>query len=342
MFPIQESNPGLTHCRQILYHLSLQESPNMPLYFPICGSFLLFLFPYKTPSSAFAVEVLLFFQSYIHQPVGPHLSPPEVIPNSPLSPFQIGIFCQVKHSIVIFFSPQTSTEPALLISRWMIQLPCFLGRFLPSQGERLVSNWSVIWTTYSYMYEQVELSEAPGQGAVRTQRKTINSSREASAREVTFRGGLWWIRTSLVTQMVKRLPTMRETQVQSLGREDLLEKEMAVHSSILSWKISWMEKPGRLQSMGSQTARHEWGISLSLWWINRCSPSTGLGLREVLHGWSWVCGQEVEADKVGKEDRKQLRDHLGCQTNERGLYPVSIRKSLEVLRQRNGAVRSVF
>ena len=48
-------------------------------------------------------------------------------------------------------------------------------------------------------------------------------------------------RTSLVAQMVKRLPTMQKTRVQSLGREDLLEKEMATHSSILAWKIPWME-----------------------------------------------------------------------------------------------------
>ena len=53
---------------------------------------------------------------------------------------------------------------------------------------------------------------------------------------------LW---TSLVAQMVKRLPTMWETQVQSLGQEDL-EKEMATHSNILAWKIPWMEEPGRL------------------------------------------------------------------------------------------------
>ena len=51
--------------------------------------------------------------------------------------------------------------------------------------------------------------------------------------------------------MVKRLPTMWETQVQTLDREDLLEKEMATHYSILAWKIPWMEEPGRLQSMGS-------------------------------------------------------------------------------------------
>ena len=57
--------------------------------------------------------------------------------------------------------------------------------------------------------------------------------------------------------MVKCLPTMRETQVQSLGREDLLKKEMATHSNILAWKIPWTEDPGRLQSMGSQRVGHD-------------------------------------------------------------------------------------
>ena len=51
---------------------------------------------------------------------------------------------------------------------------------------------------------------------------------------------------SLVTQMVKHLPAMQETWVQSLGREDPLEKEMETHSSTLAWKIPWMEKRGRL------------------------------------------------------------------------------------------------
>ena len=50
---------------------------------------------------------------------------------------------------------------------------------------------------------------------------------------------------------------MQETLVQSLGREDLLEKEMATHSSVLAWKIPWTEEPGRLQSMGSQRVRHD-------------------------------------------------------------------------------------
>ena len=56
--------------------------------------------------------------------------------------------------------------------------------------------------------------------------------------------------------MVKHLPTMWETRVQSLGWEDLLEKEMATHSSILAWKIPWTEKPGRLPSMGLQRVGH--------------------------------------------------------------------------------------
>ena len=63
--------------------------------------------------------------------------------------------------------------------------------------------------------------------------------------------------TSLVTQTVKHLPTMRETYVQSLDWEDPLEKEMSTHSSILTWKIPWMEEPGRLQSMGSQRVGHD-------------------------------------------------------------------------------------
>ena len=64
--------------------------------------------------------------------------------------------------------------------------------------------------------------------------------------------------------MVKHLPTVQETQVRSLGREGPLEKEMAIHSSTLAWKIPWMEESGRLQSMGSQTVRHDWATSLHL------------------------------------------------------------------------------
>ena len=63
--------------------------------------------------------------------------------------------------------------------------------------------------------------------------------------------------------MVKSLPAMQETRVQSLSREDLPEKEMVTHSSILAWKIPRTEKPGRLQAMGSQRVGHDWVTSLS-------------------------------------------------------------------------------
>ena len=67
----------------------------------------------------------------------------------------------------------------------------------------------------------------------------------------------------MVAVMVKCLPTMQKTQVQFLGQEDL-EKEMATDSSILAWNIPWMEKPGRLQSVGSQRVGHDGATSLSM------------------------------------------------------------------------------
>ena len=65
---------------------------------------------------------------------------------------------------------------------------------------------------------------------------------------------------SLVAQLVKNPPAMQETWVRSLGQEDPLEKEMAIRSSILAWKIPWTEEPGGLQSMGSQRLRHDLAI----------------------------------------------------------------------------------
>ena len=62
---------------------------------------------------------------------------------------------------------------------------------------------------------------------------------------------------SLVAQRLKHLPARRETRIQSLSREDPLEKEMATHSSTLTWRIPWTEEPGRLQSMGLQRVGHD-------------------------------------------------------------------------------------
>ena len=63
--------------------------------------------------------------------------------------------------------------------------------------------------------------------------------------------------TCLVAQTVKRLPTVWETLVQSLGQEDPLEKELSTHSSTLAWKIPWTEKRSMLQSLGAQRVRHD-------------------------------------------------------------------------------------
>ena len=62
---------------------------------------------------------------------------------------------------------------------------------------------------------------------------------------------------SLVTQVVKNLPAVQETRVRSLGREDPLEKEMVIHSSILAWRVPWTEEPGGLQPIGSQRVGHD-------------------------------------------------------------------------------------
>ena len=74
---------------------------------------------------------------------------------------------------------------------------------------------------------------------------------------MVFDGFLPTAMNSLVAQRVKCLPAMQKTQVQFLGQEDPLEKEMATHSSTLAWKILWTEEPGRLLSKESQRVRHD-------------------------------------------------------------------------------------
>ena len=78
---------------------------------------------------------------------------------------------------------------------------------------------------------------------------------------------------SLVAQMVKNLPAMQETQVRSLDWEDLPEKEMATHSSILAWKITWTEKPGGLQYTGSKKVGHDWATTTV------CNPARPKGFQ---------------------------------------------------------------
>ena len=77
-------------------------------------------------------------------------------------------------------------------------------------------------------------------------------------RKSPFLGRFHYIKASLVMQTVKNLPAMRETRLQSLCREDPLEKGMTTHSSILAWRIPWTEKPGGLQSIAWQRVGHNW------------------------------------------------------------------------------------
>ena len=105
-----------------------------------------------------------------------------------------------------------------------------------------------------YIIRNAERDEA--QAGIKIAGRNINNLRYAD------NTALMAEETSLVAQTVKRLPTMPETRVQSLGWEDLLEKEMATHSSILAWKIPWTEEPVRLQSMSSWRVGHNWATSL--------------------------------------------------------------------------------
>ena len=91
-----------------------------------------------------------------------------------------------------------------------------------------------------------------------------------------------------VAQRLKRLPPTRETWVQSLGREDPLEKEMATHSSILAWRIPWTEEPGRLQSMGSQSRTRLSDFTSPQWLFTECTASKYVSrASEIIWVWKW-------------------------------------------------------
>ena len=85
----------------------------------------------------------------------------------------------------------------------------------------------------------------------------IQSHRGCERHSSKLDEGTYYWGTSQVAQRLKHLPAMWETWVRSLGREDPLEEEVATHSSILAWKIPWVEEPGRLQSMGSLRVRDD-------------------------------------------------------------------------------------
>ena len=104
------------------------------------------------------------------------------------------------------------------------------------------------------------------------------------------------MRVSLVAQLVKNLPALWETWVWSLGRDDPLEKEMAIHSSILAWRIPWMKESGRLQPMVLQRVRNDWVISLSFYLGSLFWPLDCRGVnRKGNQSWIFIGRTDAEA-----------------------------------------------
>ena len=113
--------------------------------------------------------------------------------------------------------------------------------------------WKIPWT------EEPRRLQSMGSQRVRVTKSQTRLNNFPSLTKSRVKNG-----ASLVAWMVKNPPAVQETHVPSLGQEDPLEKEVATHSSTLAWKIPWMEKPDRLQSMVSQRVGHDWATSLSL------------------------------------------------------------------------------
>ena len=157
---------------------------------------------------------------------------------------------------------------------------------------------------------------------------------------------------------------MRETLVQSLGQEDLLEKEMTTHSSTLVWKIPWTEEPGRLQTMGSQRVGHDWATFPSFpsghsWWTWRSCMLQFMESQRVRHDWenelnwmivsncvlcnpsplwrsAWVC-LSIRDGKVRRQGSMSLHCsyfifvlHTGVQSN---LFFFFLRSGTKIVRQ---------
>ena len=99
---------------------------------------------------------------------------------------------------------------------------------------------------------------------------------------IGFRVHIMLSKASLEAQIVKNLPAMQETRVWPLGQEDPLEKGMAIHSSILAWRIPWAEEPGGPQSMGSQRVGHDWATNIHLCYQGSFYPISGLSFSSIL------------------------------------------------------------
>ena len=153
---------------------------------------------------------------------------------------------------MVFRAPCSSNFPGLLPSHlapWASISDC-----LPSSEQHEWAGGGQGWRAADFTIRLSENAEW-GHTGYRTYSSVHFSPMKIYLLVVLFLDIYW---ASLVAQMVKNPPAMHETWVQSLGWEDPLEKEMATHSSILAWRIPWAEKPGGLQSMGSQRVGHNW------------------------------------------------------------------------------------
>ena len=119
--------------------------------------------------------------------------------------------------------------------------------------------YSDIWRCIEYKSEDKTITDRGYMSGSGGKRSNSSSKKKKDCEAFSWPHSL--NQASVVAQTVKRLPTMWETQVRSLGWEDPLEKEMATHSSALAWKTPRMEEPGRLQSMGLQRVGHDWATS---------------------------------------------------------------------------------
>ena len=145
-------------------------------------------------------------------------------------------------------------------------LPCPPPGHFPnlSNVSRIGGRFFVIWATREALLKPVVTSNSVhSQWELQMSWGLGTFAATISRRSLVKDWALKQVGASLPAQRLKHLPAMQETQVQSLGREDPLEKEMATHSSIIAWRIPWMEEPGGLQSMGSQRVGHDWATSLT-------------------------------------------------------------------------------
>ena len=125
------------------------------------------------------------------------------------------------------------------------------------------------------------MSHWPGHREVCTHRFLLIQDPKQFQSEFFF---LWRpLSVTLIAQLVKNLPAMQETPVQSLGWEDPLEKGIAIHFNILVWRIPWTEEPGEIQSMGSQRVRHSWATNTYIKNIKRLHSQDYVRLLKVFH-----------------------------------------------------------